>query len=182
MNEAYLKSGRTKESDECITPRYVVEPIVKYLKAKGFKVVWCPFDTPISQYARVLYREGFDVRIGHLSMGLDFFKYDCPEADVIVSNPPYSCKHKILKRLYELNKPFAMLLPSAALQSKQTTKLYMEKGLEYLGFDSRPCFYTKGDFSYIKDSNHFASGYFCRNVLPEKLIFEELKLIQEPYL
>ena len=63
MNEAYLKSGRTKESDECFTPRYVVEPIVKYLKAKGFKVVWCPFDEPTSQFARVLYREGFDVRI-----------------------------------------------------------------------------------------------------------------------
>ncbi len=541
MNEAYLKANRTSEGDECFTPRYVVEPIVKYLKAKNFKVVWCPFDTPISQYARVLYREGFDVRVGHLNMGLDFFKYDCPEADVIVSNPPYSCyssdtevltlegwklfqditlkdkvlsvngetkeicwtnireiickdvdeelyhfknknmdllvtsdhrmfaynrytnkldnkyngdiplakdiglkhympkegyvwqgymekpyltlpftqnppksrvsfypeinipledwlpffglwladgfvstykgtrhgytigikqgennwdnverilnilpykyskyinkkyegerlvkanyaiynkqlwdyltqfgksrekfvptwiknlpcdylklfmegytlgdsfksyitknptinyssvskflmddiqeillklgnicvvnkaklkkndyywkisfnsnsisnramykmrtnsvtkenykgkvwclnlafnsiflvrrngkmmfsgncKHKVLKRLYELDKPFAMLLPSAALQSKQTTKLYMEYGLEYLGFDARPCFYTEGDFTHIKTSNHFASGYFCRNVLPEKLIFEELKLIQEPYL
>lgn len=90
-NNAWLSSGGDEASDEVITPRYVVEPIVKYLKAKNFKVVWCPFDTVVSQHVRVLYKEGFDVRFGHRDIGLDFFKYECPEADVIVSNPPFSC-------------------------------------------------------------------------------------------
>lgn len=90
-NNAWLSSGGDAASDEVITPRYVVEPIVKYLKAKGFKTVWCPFDTQTSWYVRILYKEGFDVRFGHKDIGLDFFQYDCPEADVIVSNPPFSC-------------------------------------------------------------------------------------------
>lgn len=42
-------------------------------------------------------------------------------------------------------------------------------------------FYTKGNLAFFPESNHFASGYFCHNVLPKELIFEELKLIQEPY-
>ena len=37
LNKAYLQSGRTEESDECLTPRYVVEPIIKYLKEKSKK-------------------------------------------------------------------------------------------------------------------------------------------------
>ena len=181
-NNAWLSSGGDEASDEVITPRYVVEPIVKYLKAKNFKVVWCPFDTVVSQYVRVLYKEGFDVRFGHRDIGLDFFKYECPEADVIVSNPPFSYKDLILERLYKLDKPFMVLFPVQALQGKKRTKLFMKYGLEYLGFDSRPCFYTKNDLLFIKTGNHFASGYYCRNVLPEKLIFEELKLIQEPFI
>lgn len=39
MNKAYLTCGRTAESDECLTPRYAVYPIIKYLKAKGFKTI-----------------------------------------------------------------------------------------------------------------------------------------------
>ena len=37
LNKAYLKSGRTKTSDECYTPRYVIEPIIKYLKVANYK-------------------------------------------------------------------------------------------------------------------------------------------------
>jgi len=91
-------------------------------------------------------------------------------------------KDKVLNRLYELGKPFAILLPQNSLQSKYRTALFMKYGLEYLGFDSRICFYMCGELSVIKTGNHFASGYFCHNLLPEKLIFEKLDLVQEPYM
>ena len=74
-----------------------------------------------------------------------------------------------------------MLLPQNSLQSQKRVKLFMEYGLEYLGFDSRICFYTRGELDRMKTGNHFASGYFCYKVLPKTLIFENLKLIQEEY-
>ena len=43
------------------------------------------------------------------------------------------------------------------------------------------CFYSNNDLTQIQKGNSFASGYFCWNVLPEKLIFEKLTLIQERY-
>lgn len=182
MNIGYLTASKTSESDEYLTPRYAVEPIIKYLKNK-FNNILCPFDKQDSQYVRVLIKEGFRVIYSHKD-DKDFFSYktsDLNDIDCIVSNPPYSIKSKVLKRLYELNKPFMMLLPQNCLQSKERTDLFIKYGLEYLGFDSRICFYTNNDLTSIKMGNSFGSGYFCWKVLPEKLIFEKLNPIQEPY-
>ena len=74
------------------------------------------------------------------------------------------------------------MLPQNSLQSIKRTKLFIENGVEYLGFDKRACFYTNDELDEIKFGNHFASGYFCKDVLPEKLIFEYLHPKQERYL
>ena len=43
--------------------------------------------------------------------GKDFFEYTPKEDyDYIISNPPFTRKYDILKRLFELEKPFAMIL------------------------------------------------------------------------
>ena len=181
-NTAYLESGRGPESDECLTPRYGVIPIVKHLKAKGYRIIWCPFDKDDSQYVRVLESEGFKVFNTHLEYGQDFFKSISLSCDAIVSNAPFSCKDAILKRLYLIEKPFAILLPQNSLQAIGRVNMFLEHGLEYLGFDRRINFYTRGDLSAWKPANHFASGYFCKDVLPEKLLFEKLQPIQEPYI
>ena len=73
--------------------------------------------------------------------------------------------------MYDLNKPFAMLLPLPTLQGKARFKLF-EKGLEMLVFDSRVAYEINGS---TQKSTPFASCYFCKNLLPEKLIFKELK-------
>lgn len=183
LNNAYLSSDRTSGSDECITPRYGVLPIVKYLKQKEYKTIWCPFDEEHSQYVRVLKSEGFIVINTHKFDGYDFLAHTLAvEYDCIVSNPPFSIKTEILKKVYSLNKPFALLLPQNSLQSIKRVKLYLKYGLEYLGFDRRICFYTKGELDAWKNKNHFTTGYFCKDVLPEKIIFEKLNPIQEPYL
>ena len=182
-NDAYLSAGRSKASDECITPRYGVRPLVKHLKAKGYKKIWCPFDEEDSAYVRVLRSEGFEVVATCLRTGHDFFKMHPMNinADCIVSNPPFSCKDKILERLYSFDMPFAILLPQNSLQAISRVEMFLKYGVEYLGFDRRICFYTRGELDAWKPSNHFASGYFCRDVLPEKMVFERLKPIQEPY-
>lgn len=177
LNKAYLNANRTAAADECLTPRYAVLPIIKYLQMRNYRNIYCPFDLPSSQYVRVLYAHGFTVTYGQ-----DFFNTSVPPGtDCIVSNPPFSCKDEILERLYSLGLPFAMLLPQNGLQSINRVNLYMRYGLEYLGFDRRINFYTRGDMSGWQTGNHFASGYFCHQVLPVPLVFERLKPIQEHY-
>lgn len=199
INKGYLTCGTDSSSDEVLTPRYAIYPVIEYLQAKQFKNILCPFDKDNSKYVEVLKNNGFNVVNTHLETK-DFFNYTKQELiniDCIVSNPPFSIKDEVLDRLYELDKPFMILLPQNSLQSQKRTKLFIKYGIEYLGFDSRICFYTQSyildenknkvfsftekDLSEVKTANHFASGYFCHNVLPEKLIFKELKLIQERY-
>nr|DAT70430.1 MAG TPA: adenine-specific methyltransferase [Caudoviricetes sp.] len=182
-NKGYLTAKRDAASDECLTPRYVVEPIIKYLKQKGYKKIWCPFDLDHSLYVRILKAEGFEVINTHIKTGGNFFEIDPGEIDFdcIVSNPPFTQKDKIIERLYAIGKPFAILLPQNSLQSKDRTPLFIKYGLEYLGFDKRACFYTNDKLQEIKFGSAFASGYFCKNVLPDLLRFEYLHPQQESY-
>lgn len=205
MNVGYLTASRDSQSDECLTPRCAVLPIIKYLKRAGFQCIWCPFDKEDSMYVRVLSENGFDVVYTHKDVeDGDFFKIEA-DCDCIVSNPPFSLKDKVLERLYLLGNPFMILLPQNALQSHKRTSLFIKYGLEYLGFDARIPFYTRGKkkTTVVKDdgemydcmeyetdeemracpkmSNHFASAYFCHNVLPEKLILEHLEVWGERY-
>jgi len=182
-NNGYLKASSVPQSDECLTPRYGVEPVIKYLSARGYLKIWCPFDNSNSQYVRCLQGAGFIVHCTTLKNGYDFLEYEPRffDYDCIVSNAPFSIKDLVLSRLYRLGKPFAVLLPQNSLQSIERVNLYLENGLEYLGFDRRICFYTRGELQAWKPSNHFASGYFCKDVLPEKMIFERLTPIQEPH-
>ena len=78
----------------------------------------------------------------------------------------------ILKRLNELNKPFAMLLPLPSLQGQKRFE-YL-KNCQILIFDKRINFYKDKEMEQIQKGVSFASIYICKNFLPEKLIFEEL--------
>ena len=96
------------KNDEYNTPAYAVYPIMKYLK--NGSTIWCPFDEESSNYVKVFRENGFKVISSHIKTGQDFFKVDVPECDYIISNPPYSLKGDVFKRLYEIGKPFAMLI------------------------------------------------------------------------
>ena len=97
-----------KSSDEQYTPAYAVAPIIKYIP--GNKIVWCPFDTEHSEYVLALKAAGIRVVHSHILTGEDFFVYEPEEWDLIVSNPPFSIKQKVVERCLALGKPFALLL------------------------------------------------------------------------
>jgi hypothetical protein len=183
LNKGYLTVSRDAYSDEWLTPRYAVEPIMKYLNQKGYRNIWCPFDKSHSQYVRVLRKNDFDVTCSHKDHDDgDFFTIKPPEFDCIVSNPPFSIKDKVMKKCFDLKKPFALLLPQNSLQSIVRVKMFIDNGgIEYLGFDRRIGFYGNGVLNSFKSGSPFASGYFCKDVLPEKLIFEKIEQVQEGY-
>ena len=47
---------------------------------------------------------------------IDFFNNDTlPEYDILISNPPFSQAKNIMNRLYELDKPFILIMPSSKI-------------------------------------------------------------------
>lgn len=178
INIGYLTCGRDSNSDNVYTPYYAVEPIVKYIP-KTF-VIWCPFDLEWSAYVQTFKANGYKVIYSHIAMGQDFFDY-YPEQyfDCIISNPPFSIKDKILKRLYEIGKPFAMLLPLNCLQGQSRYKCF-KNGIQLLAFDKRIDYHTNENFLTYTKGNHFSSVYFCKDILPKDLILEELIKYEKP--
>ena len=175
----------TKEGDEKYTPFYAVEPILKYLKPESR--ILCPFDQQWSAYVIMLRENGHHVYASHIHekgfLHADFFDYtkeDVKMYDYIISNPPFSMKDEVIKRLYELERPFVMLLPVATIQSKKRVPIFKENGLEVLIFDGRVGYHNEESMKKTIEGAMFASAYFCKNVLPEKLIFENLKKYNRP--
>ena len=176
INKGYLTAKTDKASDEVYTPAYAVQPLIKYVKQfKENPTIWCPFDMPTSEYVKIFKQQGFNVIHSHIDEGKNFFYYEPEEEyDVIISNPPFSQKDNILKRLYELDKPYAMLLPIPSLQG-QARFPWMKDGLQYLGFDKRINYYTNQDLTEVQKGVSFGSCYLCKKFLPNDLILEELE-------
>ena len=115
-----------------------------------------------------------------LAEGQDFFTYEPKQWDIVVSNPPFSLKDKVLKRLNDLNKPFAILLPLNSLQGEKRYNWCFKNGIQLLAFDRRIDYHTNFNFNTYTKGNHFASAYFCRDILPKDLILEELIKYERP--
>lgn len=180
LNVGYLTSDTTAYGDEMYTPFYAVAPLVKHLKNSGYKTIWCPFDEEWSAYVRTFKEEGFMVIRSSLSDGKDFFQYEPDESyDVIVSNPPFSKKDEILRRLDELGKPFAILLPLNSLQGKSRFDVF-KNGIQLLSFDQRIGFHSPKSMAMSLEGTPFASAYFCRDFLLRDLIVERLDKYDRP--
>ena len=159
------------KNDEYKTPRYAVEPIIKYLKQGS--TIWCPFDMQDSEYILTFREHGFNVVYGHIQTGQDFFNVEVPECDYIISNPPYSLKTEVFARLREIGKPFAMLINFQGIFDNQK---------RFALFSSMPVemMYLSPRVSYIKDGEYKASGvpfqigYLCSNILPKQIMFEKV--------
>lgn len=161
-----------------LTPFYAVEPLLKYISKD--KVIWCPFDEAYSAFYQMFSENGYKVIRSSIQEGQDFFTYEPDKHyDVIISNPPFSKKDKVLERLDKLNKPFAVLLPMNSLQGKSRYKFFV-KGIQLLSFDARVDYHTHFNFETYTKGNHFASAYFCRDVLPKDLILEKLEKYERP--
>lgn len=169
LNIGYLSSNKT--DNELYTPFYAVDPIIKYLPKD--KVIWCPFDEEWSAFYIRLKELGYKTIRSSLKDEQDFFKYEPSSWDIIISNPPFSIKDKVIDRLYSFNKPFAVLLPLNSLQGKTRYK-YFKQGIQLLSFDSRICYHNPNSMKIVIKGTPFASAYFCKDLLPRDLIVEKL--------
>lgn len=162
--KSWLKTGSFNLKDEYYTPSILVRPILEY--AKG--VVWCPFDTEDSEFAILLREAGHKVIATHIWHGQDFFFYEPTEHyDCIISNPPFTRKLEVLKRLYELGKPFAMILGLPILNYQEVGEFFLNKELQLLIVDKK--------VSFDGNTASFNNSYFCYKMLPQDIIFAHLE-------
>ncbi len=170
-NVGYLTAKTNKESDEYFTPPQAVFPLIQFIPQGS--TIWCPFDDESSQYVKIFLQNNFKVIFSHIDNGQNFFYYTPKqEYDIIISNPPFSCKDDVLKRISELNKPYALLLPLPTLQGQKRFP-YLQN-TQALIFDKRINFYKDKEQTKRATGAAFASIYICKDFLPKDLIFKEL--------
>ena len=158
-------------NDECLTPKYGVEPILKYIPKDW--VIWCPFDKEDSWFVRLIKENGNKVIYSHIDNGQNFYEYEPKEHwDCIISNPPFSNKRFIFERALSFNKPFALIMSNTWLNDSAPKQLFKDKDLQLLMFDKRMKFENNG---VIQNKITFSSSYYCYNFLPKQIIMEELK-------
>lgn len=164
-------------NDECYTPKYWVEPIIKYIpKISTFvwmyvnptarlTIVRCPFDTKDSEFVKMISNAWYEVISSHITERKDFYEYEPEEWDIMISNPPFTNKRKIFERALSFWKPFALLMSNTWLNDSAPKQLFKDKDLQLLMFDKR-----------IEYNNNkkitFSSSYYCWNLLPKQIIME----------
>ena len=173
MKKAMIDYIKKEKFDDIYIPEYAIKPLLKYIPKNI--TVWECCDFGESKITKLLKEHG--CKVISTDKEENFFEYIPNEDfDMIITNPPYSLKDDFIRKCYEWNKPFCLLLPITALEGKTRGKMFREKGIEVLVFDARINFMENMAKDYNKKSgNWFNTSWFCYKVLPEKLIFEELK-------
>ena len=201
MNKGMLnKTKGGSDRNEYYTPEYAVQTLIPYLKTiceiqkdiLGKKLtIWEPTDES-GEKGIVTALKKSDIPCDILCTGLpsvDFLTLEKPLGDIVVTNPPYgkNLKERFVKRLYEWNIPWAMLMPLSMLEGVDRGKMWRKKGIELLVHNRRIGFIPgaerpRGDM-VVEEAQYkvkmnvpwFNSSWFCYGILPEKLIFTEVK-------
>ena len=106
-------SNLNSDNIEYYTPNWVWDCLKDYIPKD--KVIWEAFRNEHELSTRAadhLRQIGFDV----VNPYLDFFENNL--GDIVVSNPPFNRKKQVMERLFELNKPFMLVLPNIILNTK----------------------------------------------------------------
>lgn len=155
-----MTNKKESKDDDYQTPKETWKSIQQYIPKD--KVVWECFygDGNSGKYLQDL---GFKV----IHQKEDFFQHN--KGDIIVTNPPFSQKQKILQRLKELNKPFVLIMPASVLGTKMLSSLFPDIQI----------IIPNGRINFIKNGKEtkgcwFASFFYCWKMdLPKDLIFLE---------
>lgn len=166
MKQCYIFN----DDNEYYTFKKDVENFLNNVDIAKDKVIWCPFDNENSAFVKVLREGGWEVICSHISNGKDFYNYE-PKGhyDIILSNPPFKNKAKTMKRLIELNKPFAMIYGIQCFNSGGFTReLKNVKNLQFLLLCKRIKFH-KGIENEKLPNPTFHSMWICNDLLDSKI-------------
>jgi len=174
MSVTTMLRASKSQQDEWMTPAYAVRPLLPYLKPNSR--IWCPFDLLSSEFYKVFKKAGHTVIYTHIERGQDFFSYQksvVSHIDYIISNPPYSVKDKVYEHLFNLGKPFAMLMGATAglFEGKRFT-LFKNKKVEVMWLKPRVAYIDQN--GVVMKSPPFQSCYVCHKVLPKAHMFVEV--------
>lgn len=144
------KSMMAGHPDNFQTPGDAIAPLLQYLPKEiknihgsGSRptIIWEP-SCGKGNLVRAFGRFGYEVIGTDILLGDDFLETAAPHCDYIITNPPFSIKHKFLSRCYQLGKPFALLMPLTTFDSAERQKLFHRRGIEVLFMPKRVHFET----------------------------------------
>jgi hypothetical protein len=111
-------------SDEWYTDEATVRKCYELLNAKPQSRILCPFDGSDSQFVKIGNQLGHFIEYGMT----DFIhggKYEC---DYIITNPPFSIKDAVIRRVFEYGKKAVLVMPLDVLGGIERRKLYQQYG------------------------------------------------------
>ena len=109
-------------TDEWYTDEQTVNLCLQILDPEPNATILCPFDSEQSAFVKVLKAQGFKVIYGMT----DFLEAEQYECDYIMTNPPFSIKNAILKKVFEYKKKTVLVLPLDVIGSKTRHELFAE--------------------------------------------------------
>lgn len=160
-----------KDGDEYYTPKILVDAIMPFVEDyidqlysnwnpnKPIPTIWCPFDTEKSEFVKALNNKfGKTVNIIHSHIseedGNFFDKIETiGQVDLVVSNPPFSKKLDIIKKLNEKKITFALLLNIECLNYQVMGNYFVDNPISLIIPDKKVSFNGK--------QAGFCSGFIC---------------------
>ena len=149
------------KQDNYTTPKYAIDDLINeiYSIVKD-KVIYEPF---YNEGASGEFLRAHNLEVIH-NPNIDFYNvfnsaFSTTHFDLIISNPPYSNKSKLFKKLQKLNKPFILLLPINTI-STQMYKPFREETTLII---------PKARINFIKDGKQtaqctFDTAWYCYKV------------------
>jgi hypothetical protein len=169
MGSSMTLNGITKNfySDEWYTSQETVDIAIKLLDPEPNSLILCPFDSENSRFVKTLEAMEHTVIYGID----DFIEGQFRLADYIITNPPFSIKDKIIKRVYEYGLKAVLVLPIDALGGVKRHELYKEYGYPSVYVPSRRIAYYDESGALRKGSS-FHSVIMTFNQGESELIWE----------
>lgn len=172
-NKASAKTG-SSAYDNCQTPSYGVTPLLQYIPRDSF--VWeCAA-------GKGYIANQIDAHLGSLclrtdiTVGADFLTWKPEIAKMtIITNPPYSTKAKygFIRRCYELDQPFALLVPFETLAAGNIQDLLWlpdgKPNFEVMTFSERIDF-EMPELGYTGSGAQFPTCWLTRKLLPQQFM------------
>lgn len=155
-------------ADNFQTPPVALKPLFPFISKS-----WTIWESACGKGYLVdeLVKNGYKVEASDVLTGGDYFINQPDGWDCSITNPPFSKKNEWIERTYELDKPFALLLPLAGLETQRRQKQW-KKGLQLIVLDKRLHFETPNN---AKSHCWFASAWFTYKLnLPKDIIFGEI--------
>ena len=118
-----MMNTRLVTDDNFFTCASTWEDVAEYIPKD--KVIWEAFYNEHSESAIHLQNIGCEQVIN--DGNLDFYTDFPIQAELIVSNPPFTNKEQLMKRLYELDLPFMLIFPIHSLRIRCVKKYFGNK-------------------------------------------------------
>ncbi len=82
----------------------------------------------------------------------------------------------MLQRLFQLDKPFAMLVGVVGLfESQERFEMFRDNPFEIMYLNRRVSYFQSYQDPKPSLNPPFSSVYVCHNMLPERMVFEEIE-------